>query len=298
MTRRRLAYLAVLLAVAAVAAAAVVPATGSASDGRFYLALGDSLSTGYQPDPSGVGGESHAGYVNDVESYESRRLKRLRLVDLGCPGDTTTSLATGNGDFPLARRFHCDRSGGSQLAAAVAFLRAHHRRGEVPLITLDIGINDLNRCAALTAPNSCLRAGERAIAINTPRILRRLAAAAPKGAVLAQMTLYDTYLGKNPASQSPSPLEAVFLSATREANSTIRSDDAAAGFRTANVAGAYDVYDTSKVDWHGARFPQNLVRDCALTWACAAPPIGHNIHPNTRGYRVIARAFEQSVGRI
>ena len=39
----------------------------------------------------------------------------------------------------------CRYQGGSQLAAAVAFLRAH--RGRVALITIDIGANDVEQCS-------------------------------------------------------------------------------------------------------------------------------------------------------
>jgi hypothetical protein len=35
-----------------------------------------------------------------------------------------------------------------------------------------------------------------------------------------------------------------------------------------------------------------------LTWSCSPPPISHNIHPDGRGYRVIARAYEIAIGRL
>ena len=37
--------------------------------------------------------------------------------------------------------------------------------------------------------------------------------------------------------------------------------------------------------------PFNVQRICALTWMCANPPVGPNIHPNRRGHRVIANTF-------
>ncbi len=58
--------------------------------------------------------------------------------------DTTTSLLTGHGNDKDARALHCNRTGGSQLAAAVRFLKAHHAAGEVPLVTIDIGANDVD----------------------------------------------------------------------------------------------------------------------------------------------------------
>lgn len=283
-----------LLAVCGYTAAAVT-AAGTPANARYYVALGDSLSTGFQPTLRGEGIETHTGYVDDIYWQERRHAHDLALVDFGCPGDTTTSLLTGDGNHPLARRLHCDRSNGSQLKAALAFLRAHQRPGQVPLITIDIGINDLNRCAALPAPAPCLQLGEAAISSNLPRILGALRAAAPRDTVLSAMTLYDTYLG---AERGAVANAQAFLDAYRQANATITADDAAAGFRTAEVAAAFDTYDTAPIDWHGSQVPANLARTCVLTWSCSPPPINHNIHPDGHGYRVIARAFEQAIGPL
>ena len=297
-TRPPALFAAILLLAVSVFTAATVTAAGAHSAARYYIALGDSLSTGYQPTLRGEGIETHSGYVDDIYMQERRYAHDLGLVDFGCPGDTTTSLLTGVGNYPLAMRLHCDRSSGSQLNAALAFLRAHHHAGAVPLITLDIGINDLNRCAGLSDPSPCLQAGEAAIARNLPIILRKLRLAAPAGATLAAMTLYDTYLGKSPAEGATSANARAFFAAYRQANETIAADDTAAGFRTADVADAFATYDTTQIDWRGAQAPMNLARTCALTWSCSPPPINHNIHPNGRGYTVIARKFEQAIGQL
>jgi lysophospholipase L1-like esterase len=300
-TKRRLAAGAVALLVLVVcgSAAALLRARRSATDVRYYLALGDSLSTGYQPTPSGGGAETSAGYVTDIYAYEHRYVKHLALIDLGCPGDTTGSLLTGSGNTTLASRLQCDRSGGSQLAAARAFLQAHNRPGEVPLITVDIGINDLNRCADAAAPAECLAKGERSITANTPKILNALAAAAPKRTTLAQMNLYDTHLGRRPQTREAGASERRdFIDATLEANATIDADDRDAGFRTADIAAAFHSYDQTMTTWNHLSVPVNVARACILTWACSRAPIGHNIHPNRRGYRVIARAFEGVIGKL
>jgi len=170
----------------------------------------------------------------------------------------------------------------------------------VPLITLDIGINDINRCGEVIPPGHCLLAGERAVAINTTRILSALAGAAPSGTRLVEMNLYDTHLGeswKTPGIVA-SAGQLAFLNATRRVNATILRADRDAGFRTAEVAAAFDTGAANLVTWHGVRVPADLARACALTWACSPLPIGHNIHPNDAGYRVIARTFEQVIGRL
>jgi lysophospholipase L1-like esterase len=297
-TRLPAVIVAVVLLAICGALAAAVTATGTPGNARYYVALGDSLSTGFQPTLSGQGIETRSGYVNDIYAAEHRSVPNLALVDFGCPGDTTTSLLTGNGNYLLARRLHCDRNPGSQLGSAVAFLRAHHKPGEVPLITIDIGINDINHCAGLIEPQGCLLAGEAALKENLPRIVQRLRAAAPSGTVFAAMNLYDTYLGRSVASGATEANAAAFLGAYREANVAIAADDARAGFRTANVAGAFDTYNTATVPWHGTLAPANVVRTCSLTWSCSPLPIGHNIHPDDRGYRVIAREYELAIGRL
>jgi lysophospholipase L1-like esterase len=297
-TRRLALALTVMLLAVCGITAATVTAAGTPSDARYYVALGDSLSTGFQPTLEGKGIETHSGYVDDIYGQERRYTHDLEVVAFGCPGDTTTSLLTGVGNYALARRLRCDRTDGSQLGAALAFLRTHHTPGEVPLITIDIGINDLNHCSPLADPTACLQAGETSISTNLPRILRALRAAAPAGAQFAAMTLYDTYLGKRAAAGATSADAQAFLNAYREANATISADDLAAGFRTADVAEAFDTYDTTPVGWRGAQVPANVARTCVLTWSCSPPPINHNIHPDGHGYHVIAREFELALGKL
>ena len=123
-------------------AARVFPAT-------YYLALGDSLSQGVQPDAAGGDVETGQGYADQLYAALLPAHPGLRLVKLGCPGETSKTMIDGG---------ICRYPGGSQLAAAVAFLRAH--RGRMFLITIDIGANDPEDCGSesmspsmpLTAP--------------------------------------------------------------------------------------------------------------------------------------------------
>ena len=79
--------------------------------------------------------ETADGYPDQVYAALHRSRPGLKLVKLGCPGETTVSMINGG---------ICRYRGGSQLAAAVAFLPAH--RGQVLLVTLDIGANDPEHC--------------------------------------------------------------------------------------------------------------------------------------------------------
>src|ERR1700722_9679424 len=54
----------------------------------YYLALGDSLSRGVQPNAAGADVETAQGYPDLVYAWLSRTSPALRLVQLGCPGET------------------------------------------------------------------------------------------------------------------------------------------------------------------------------------------------------------------
>jgi lysophospholipase L1-like esterase len=282
------------------AAAHASPAPGrSHSHVRYYLALGDSLSQGVQPNSSGQSLETNQGYASDLFAYYRTRVRGLKLVDFGCPGDTTTSMLAGIGNAAAAQLFHCDRAHGSQLAAAVAFLTSH--RGQVVLVTVDIGANDVDGCVNDPANVlGCVTAGEAAISQDTPKILRAIKRAAGHGVVLAAMDLYDPLLADElqPASSPLNQLGAASLLLARGVNADIRSADVAAAFRTADVATAFDTYDVTPTPYNGVTVPADVVKVCALTWACAPAPQGPNIHANAMGYSLIATTFESVIGRL
>src|SRR5437763_4078690 len=111
------------------------PAQFKAPPATCYLALGDSLAQGVQPNTSGASVETPDGYPDQVYAALHRSHPTLSLIKLGCPGETTVTMINGG---------ICPYSGGSQLKAAVAFLQQH--RGQVLLVTLDIGANDPEAC--------------------------------------------------------------------------------------------------------------------------------------------------------
>ena len=282
------------------------PAT-AATPVRYDLSLGDSLSVGYQPNPQGVGIETSQGYADDLYTDLGRQgVRHLKLVKLGCPGDTTTSLLTGRGNASVARAFHCNRTGGSQLAAAVRFLKAHHHPGEVPYLTLDIGANDVDNCAGLApqgfaAVETCVGQGISSIQRNTPKILAALRRAAPRGTRLAAMNLYDPVLADELSSDpNAQQLGQLSLGLVRSINTTIARADRANGFWTADVADAFVTYDTSEQPTAGtvlaisgaSQAPSDVIAICTLTWRCAPSSVGPNIHANVEGYRLIADTFD------
>ncbi len=285
----------VALAAAAAVLTACSPAVtsggtqaGHPSPASYYLALGDSLSKGVQPDASGVSVETEQGYPGLVYAELRRARPGLRMVTLGCPGETTITMIRGG---------MCRYPGGSQLAAAVAFLRAH--RGHVLLVTIDIGANDPEACGA--RPNiakvvSCMGTGIPDAVTNLTRIMSRLNAAAGPGVRIVGMNYYLPALAEW---RDGLPGHAVAWVAVRLAsayNSMLAHVYTQSGARVANVFGAFDTADFSRtmtVPGIGT-LPRNVARICQWTWECASPPRGPNQHANQLGYQVISRTFLQA----
>jgi lysophospholipase L1-like esterase len=250
----------------------------------YYLALGDSLSRGVQPDARGSSVESAQGYPNRVYARLRAAHPGLRLALLGCPGETTVTMTRGG---------ICRYQGGSQLAAAAAFLRA--RRGHVLLVTLDIGANDITTCESqLSLQNiaGCAR-DVNAAAANLTAILARVRAAAGSGVPVVGMNYYlpalsvwrTGLLGQLTARAAQKLLAA--------ANGKLDRAYTQAGDAYADVFAAFDTGDfgdTTTVAGLGP-LPRNVARVCQWTWACTPGPRGPNEHANAAGYQVIADAF-------
>jgi lysophospholipase L1-like esterase len=275
---RRLAY--VVVAIAAVAF--LVPGSGSANasedHGRYYLALGDSLAYGYQP--THVTGQ---GYVDQLYATLHARQPRLTLQNLGCPGETTGTMLNGG---------VCPYQGfSSQMDAALAFLRQHRER--VGLITLDIGANDVNRCAAGgTLDQACLAQGLTTVSTNGAQIVARLRAAAPETTIVA-MTYYNPFLAAWLSGPAGKQLAQQSLQVTGVFNTLLSGLFSAGKFRVAQVADAFSTTDmTTQVPLPGVGLvPLDVARICQWTWMCAPAPYGPDIHANQQGYGVIATAF-------
>jgi lysophospholipase L1-like esterase len=283
---------------------ALAPAAASAAPpSRYYLALGDSLSQGQQPNASGATVNTNQGYPDQLLPIERRQLPKLVLVKLGCGGESTTSMRTGHGNDKLAKQFHCDHpAGGSQLKAAELFLRAHHRAGEVPLVTIDLGANNVDGCVKVPVAQlgQCVSKGEAAIKHDLPLIFNGLRRAAPAGTKFAGMTIFDPVLsGYFSTDSTTRAIASASVSLARQVNAELKSADAAAHVATADVAGAFQTYDSKDmVPFHGRSVPVNVARVCTWTWACTPPPRGPNIHANRAGYAVIAGLFHRVLGRL
>jgi lysophospholipase L1-like esterase len=301
MHRRILLALLALAATAALSGTAMAKTVKTAPAPRYYLALGDSLSQGQQPNLQGVSENTNQGYSDDLYQTQLKRIHSLQLVKLGCGGESTTSMLTGKGNKDAAF-YHCHPAGGSQLTAAVRFLKAHHTAGEVPLVTIDIGANDVDGCVSATNVITCVGQGVNAISKNVPKILAALKKAAPKGTTFAAMNLYDPVVAGYfaPEGSAANGLASVSQGLLKSINTKLGTADAAAGFKTADIADAFDSYApfSDTVTWEDQQIPIAVARICAWTWACATPPSGPNIHANKNGYLEIAGVFAKVIGRL
>jgi lysophospholipase L1-like esterase len=284
-------------AAAVVAAVAACSASGPARPAShrarpvaasYYLALGDSLSRGVQPDPAGTSVETAQGYPDLVYAQLARDHPGLRLVQLGCPGETTATMVHGGS---------CRYRGGSQLAAATAFLRAHRRH--VLLVTIDLGADDVETCGSrpgLASLASCV--GQvPGTAARLATILASLRAAGP-GVRIVGMSYYLPDLAEWRQGMLG---RAIAWGSERLAvgyNDLLEQAYSQARVKVANVFGAFDTTDFGNpVTVRGVgSVPRNVARICEWTWECASGPRGPNQHANLAGYRVIASAILRASG--
>lgn len=273
-----------VMAVAVLTACSSPSASQPVTPSSYYLALGDSLSQGVQPDAAGASVETGQGYPDLVYATLLASHPALRLVRLGCPGETTQTMMHGG---------ICHYSAGSQLAAATAFLRAH--RGHVFLVTIDIGANDLEDCGnqpGLTQLASCIGQLPKATA-NVAAILASLRAAAGPGVRIAGMNYYLPALAEwrsGLLGRATAQLSEKFAVAYDD---LLKRAYGQAGITVANVFEAFETTnfgDPVTVPGIGS-VPRNVARICQWTWECAPPPRGPNQHANAAGYRVIADAI-------
>ena len=267
-----------------------LPSTGFAGfkSDRFYLSLGTSLSVGIQPDAAGINQLTDEGYADQLFGMIKPIARRLQLVKLGCPGETTVTMI--NGGIP-----ECDYEFGSQLNDAINFLQTHGRK--VKLVTIDMGVNDLlaSGCIVGTEINEiCLQNTILETADRLVTIMGALKSVAHPRTKFIGMNYYNTFLAAwlNPALGGPDlAVQSSLLAAGF--NGALESVYGAFGIPIADVARAYlsNRFDIEVPFPPFGDVPINVVLICQLTYMCVPSPVGPNIHANPDGYRIVAFAF-------
>ena len=233
----------------------------------YYLALGDSLAFGFQPNV-----DWNHGYVDDFFT-DLQRHGTTSVVNMSCPGEMSDTFISGGCPGQLVHKYMYL---GPQLAAAVSFLRSH--AGMVSPVTLDIGVNDLlpdvhtsNCTEDVRQFNVDLKALDANL---TGTILPQLKAALTvKGRVTGDLLVMNYY----DAFQNVCPNTVSYL---KEINQHLATDVRGFGVMV-DVFGAFG----------GAKVPNKNI--CAYTWMCS---IFTDVHPMREGYNVIAGAFEKTYG--
>jgi lysophospholipase L1-like esterase len=258
--------------------------TGSVEASRhYYLALGDSLPLGVQPDAAGVNRATDFGYATLLYNQLRASDPSLQLVNLACSGETVTTFVVGG---------VCSYGSlVSQLGAATAFLLAH--RGEVQLVTINLGGNDIGGCADFSGiDTACVDQAMARIRVKLGLAMVAVRAAAGSRVPIVGMNFYDPFLAFwffGPAGQE---IAQGSIAVTVAVNDLLEQIYSSVGAPVADVESAFQTLVTAPVVIPGlGEVPLNVARICQWTWMCAPAPIGPNSHPNNEGYQVIAGAF-------
>jgi lysophospholipase L1-like esterase len=253
----------------------------AASDPVYYLALGDSLARGVQPTRAGTLGETSQGYADDLYAYYRLRHPELRLVKLGCSGETTDTMIVGG---------LCSYPRGTQLAEAVEFLKTHN----VAFVTLTIGGDDILHCISTTGIDSqCVARGLAAVVAELPPILNALRTAAGPDVPMVGMNYNDPLLGLWRFGPQGQALAATSLSITHQLNALLQGIYGQFHVPMADVAEAFRIADSRPIPLLDV--PINVFLETAWTWISLNPPLGPDVHPNAIGYGVMAGAFVKTI---
>lgn len=283
-----------LAALAATGSIASRPAAGSApseagTTPRFYVSLGDSYAAGMQAVSATERHPTVNGFAYQLVDLAPAQGYDFSLANFGCGGATTDDLLhrigcdhdrLGPGATPYDSR--------TQATAAAQFLRAH--RGQVGLITVVIGINDLLPCAGRDDITPCVNRRLDRIRTNLGALLGRLRSAAGPRPRIVGITYPDVFLARL-LDDSPAA-HRVATKFRRDfrllINPQLRKSYRSAGDTFVNITRATGGYgslgETTTVPPYGT-IPVPVAKICRFTFECEF----RDVHPTTKGYALIAR---------
>jgi lysophospholipase L1-like esterase len=285
-------------AVAALVVFGLLPAAAQARTApRYYVSLGDSYAQGVQPiGPGQADIATHQGYTDVLLRRARGVLPGLKLARLGCGGATTDSIITGSKPCGEKLPYRSTSRATSQLTYATKFMRAH--RGQIALVTISIGGNDVAPCASagdLNAIVQCVTTGMASIKRNLPVIARDLRRAAGPKAVILGSTYPDVVLGQWVKGSSGQQLATASVPIFRDQLNPLLKKTYAKrhiGFVDAtNAFGAYIPFDETSDLAPFGQVPKAVANICTLAWYCADRPQGPDIHLRPAGYRKLAGLY-------
>jgi lysophospholipase L1-like esterase len=236
----------------------------------YYLALGDSIAYGMQPSTAALPPAKAHGYVDLVADRLRKLAPKIQVVNYGCPGESTKTFTAGGCPWLAeGRKLHAPFRG-NQLAATLAFIRAHP--GQVSPITITLGGNDINDVADACKGNlTCIKArAPAAIRQFSKRLsgaLEPIRSAAPQ----AEIVLTGLYNFNADDLRHTDPIFQML-------NGTIANVARRFGAHYANLFAAFNPQGS---------VARERARICAYTSICGAVA---DPHPTDAGYRAITDA--------
>ena len=282
------------------AAVVLLPALAQAhkADGpgkQLYVSLGDSYSTGYQPNPAGgLGTSTKDGYAYVLPKLAKKRGYDLKLVNFGCGGETTTSI--------LNRTTPClgpaiggpDYAGQTQAGAAEGFIKEHRKR--IGLITVSIGGNDVTSCVNNSDPFGCVGNASQTVKANIKTLVEGLRAAAGPKVRIIGLTYPDVVLGLwvsgDPSDQA---LAAASVVAIRDIlNPTLKEAYESVAGTFVDITAATQAYvpldQTTTLAPYG-QIPIAVAKICQIGYFCQI----RDVHLNASGYGEMAQLIADTL---
>ena len=273
---------------------------GNDADVFYYVSLGTSLSVGVQPNSNGITLPTNNGYADVLfdsikgpfaAAGAAAQPRELRLIKLGCPGETLDDMIDGGNCLYLA---------GSQLAAAVDFLSDN--MDKIHLVTIDMGANDFRdaNCVGDTIDATCIQAVSAQIATDLATVLAALNNAAGPNTTIIGMNYYNPFLSSwlDDLAGQVLAMESALAVATVMDMLGMTYDTA--GIPVADVAAAFESDEftmlvATTLPAPNDMLPLSVANICDFTYMCDPEPVGPDIHANDAGYSLIAATIEAAL---
>lgn len=264
---------------------------GNDAEVHYYVSLGTSLSVGVQPNGIGILLPTDDGYADELydlikPAFEAAgaQPRELRLVKLGCPGETLDKMTNGGS---------CPYLAGSQLEAATDFLDDNADR--VHLLTIDIGGNDFRDadCIDTAVDIDCATTVSMQIATDLAAVLAALNNAADPATTIVGMNYYNPYLSSWLDDAAGQALAVEAAQAVSIVTDVLGTTYGTAGIPIADVAAAFQSDDFATIVPYplpapNDQLPVSVANICDFTYMCDADPVGPDIHAKDAGYSLIA----------
>jgi hypothetical protein len=239
---------------------------------RYYVSLGDSTAMGFRP-----------GMVVG-SSFTPTVAKKAKMIDanFACAGASAATIsiqigcslgAIGGQQYPTT----------TQADAAVAFIQAHH--GEVGLITITLGGNDLVPCISSEDPSGCVLAS--GVAMNLSALAGQLRSVAGSSVPMIGVTYFAGPLWSEWVTGGTSGVARLTNVIRTISNPALAGAYATAGARFADITSASGAYTPltvlKNVNPYG-KIPRAVANVCKYTYACQSDQ-----HTTPKGNKLVAK---------